>query len=245
MHIKKTIIAATCLIMLAACSQQAEVKQTKSTELQLDNDNAKLSYAIGMDIGMSVKSLKADLDRTALLAAITDRLDGGNLKLSEEEAAKAKQAFFKKQAAARAATQKAAGAKNKADGAKFLAENGKKKGVTTTKSGLQYEVIKSGDGAKPKATDKVTVHYRGTLIDGTEFDSSYKRGQPVTFPLNGVIKGWTEGVQLMSVGSTFKFVIPSELAYGPNGAGPKIGPDSVLAFDVELISIGDAKASAK
>ncbi len=242
MHIRKIIIASACIAMLAACSQQAEVKQAK-TELKLDTDNAKLSYAIGMDIGMSVKSLKADMDRTALLAAINDRLDGVTLKLSEADASKAKQAFFKQQAEKRATEKKVAGEKNKADGVKFLAENGKKKGVTTTKSGLQYEVVKQGDGAKPKATDKVTVHYRGTLIDGTEFDSSYKRGQPVTFPLNGVIKGWTEGVQLMNVGSKFKFTIPSDLAYGPNGAGPKIGPDSVLVFEVELLSIGEPKAA--
>jgi len=250
MHIKKPIIAIACLSLLAACSQQTEVKKAEVKEaapagLQLDNDNAKLSYAVGMDIGMSLKSLKTDLDRAALEAAINDRLDGSKLKLSEEDAGKAKQAFFKKQAEARASEQKAAGEKNKADGAAFLADNGKKKGVTTTKSGLQYEVLKQGDGAKPKATDKVTVNYRGTLIDGTEFDSSYKRGQPVTFPLNGVIKGWTEGVQLMSVGSKYKFVLPSDLAYGPRGAGPKIGPDSVLVFEVELISIGDAKTAAK
>jgi len=250
MYIKKTIIAVTALTMLAACSQQtevkkAEVKNAAPAGLQLDNDNAKLSYAIGMDIGMSLKSLKTDLDRAALEAAINDRLDGSKLKLSKEDAGKAKQAFFKKQAESRAAAQKAAGEKNKTDGAAFLAENAKKKGVTTTKSGLQYEVLKQGDGAKPKATDKVTVNYRGTLIDGTEFDSSYKRGKPVTFPLNGVIKGWTEGVQLMSVGSKYKFVLPSDLAYGPRGAGPKIGPNSVLVFEVELISIGDAKTAAK
>jgi len=160
-------------------------------------------------------------------------------------AAKAKQTSFKQQAEARALAQKAADEKNKADGVKFLTENGKKKGVTTTKSGLQYEVLKQGVGAKPKATDKVTVNYRGTLIDGTEFDSSYKRGQPVTFPLNGVIKGWTEGVQLMNVGSKYKFVLPSKLAYGARGTGPKIGPNSVLVFDVELINIGGAKASTK
>jgi len=249
MYIKRTIIAVTALTMLAACSQQADVKKAEVKNaapagLQLDNDNAKLSYAIGMDIGMSLKSLKTDLDRAALETAINDRLDGNKLKLSEKDAGQAKQAFFKKQAELRAAEQKAAGEKNKADGAAFLADNGKKKGVTTTKSGLQYEVLKQGDGAKPKATDKVTVNYRGTLIDGTEFDSSYKRGQPVTFPLNGVIKGWTEGVQLMSVGSKYKFVLPSDLAYGSRGAGPKIGPDSVLVFEVELISIGDAKTAA-
>jgi len=246
MHIKKSIIAAACLALLAACSQQADEKKAETQQAapaatQLSSDKAKLSYAIGMDIGMSLKSLQADLDRTVLVAAINDRLDGGKLKLSDEEAGKAKQAFFKKQAAKRAAEQKAAAEKNKADGTAFLAKNGKKKGVTTTASGLEYEVLKQGDGAKPKATDKVTVHYRGTLIDGTEFDSSYKRGQPVTFPLNGVIKGWTEGVQLMNVGSKFKFAIPSDLAYGPRGAGPKIGPDSVLVFEVELLGIGDPK----
>jgi len=248
---KKTIIAATCLAMLAACSQQAETKKaekeaTQPAGLQLTTEKAKLSYAIGMDIGASLKSLNADLDRPTLLAALNDRLDGAKLKLSDADAGKAKQAFFKKQAEDRAAEQKAAGEKNKAAGAAFLAENGKKKGVTTTKSGLQYEVLTQGKGPKPKATDKVTVNYRGTLIDGSEFDSSYKRGKPVTFPLNGVIKGWTEGVQLMNVGSKFKFVLPADLAYGPRGAGPKIGPNSVLAFEVELLAIGDQKpAQAK
>jgi len=245
---KKTMIAAVCVAMLAACSQQtevkkAEVKKAEPAGVQLNNDKSKLSYAIGMDIGASLKSLNADLDRPALLAALNDRLDGAKLKLSEADAAKAKQAFFKKQAEQVAAKQKAAGEKNKVDGEKFLAANGKKKGVTTTKSGLEYEVLKQGDGAKPKATDKVTVNYRGTLIDGTEFDSSYKRGQPVTFPLNGVIKGWTEGVQMMNVGSKFKFVLPSELAYGARGAGPKIGPNSTLVFEVELLGIGDQKSA--
>jgi FKBP-type peptidyl-prolyl cis-trans isomerase FkpA/FKBP-type peptidyl-prolyl cis-trans isomerase FklB len=243
-----TIIAAVALSMLAACSQQGdkdEAKQPAQAALQLQSKQAKLGYAIGMDIGMSLKSLNADLDRAALLAAINDRLDGGKLKLTEEEADKVKQAFFKQQAEKRAAEQKAAAEKNKSEGAAFLAENGKKKGVTTTKSGLQYEVLKQGDGAKPKATDKVTVNYRGTLIDGTEFDSSYKRGQPVAFPLNGVIKGWTEGLQLMNVGSKYRFVLPADLAYGSRGAGPKIGPDSVLVFEVELLGIGEPKPADK
>ncbi|MDQ7000286.1 MAG: FKBP-type peptidyl-prolyl cis-trans isomerase [Mariprofundus sp.] len=238
---KKTMIAAVCLAMLAACSQQAEVKKAKPAGLNLDNDKAKLSYAIGMDIGTSLKSLNADMDRAALTVAINDRLDGKPLKLNDEDAAKVKQEFFKKRAEEQAAKQKAAAEKNKVDGAAFLAENGKKEGVTTTESGLQYEVITQGDGAKPKATDKVTVNYRGTLIDGTEFDSSYKRGKPVTFPLNGVIKGWTEGVQLMNVGSKYKFVLPAELAYGERGAGGKIGPNSTLVFEVELLGIGEPK----
>ena len=246
---KKTIIVAASLVMLAACSQQPEEKKTAAPAAKVAaepaamSDSAKLSYAIGMDIGMSLKSLNTEMDRTALMAAINDRLDDNKTKLSQEDAGKVKQAFFKKQAETRAADQKAAGEKNKVAGEAFLAENGKKKGVTTTKSGLQYEVIKQGDGAKPKATDKVTVNYKGTLIDGTEFDSSYKRGQPVTFPLNGVIKGWTEGVQLMSVGSKYKFTLPAALAYGARGAGPKIGPNSTLVFEVELLSIGAPKAA--
>ena len=121
---------------------------------------------------------------------------------------------------------------------KFLEENAKKEGVVTTASGLQYIVMTKGDGAMPKETDNVTVHYHGTLLDGTVFDSSVERGQPATFPLNGVIKGWTEGVQLMNVGSKFRFFIPSDLAYGERGAGGAIGPNATLIFEVELISIG-------
>lgn len=128
--------------------------------------------------------------------------------------------------------------KNLKEGQDFLAENGKKAGVTTTASGLQYEVLKQGDGPQPTAADKVTVHYRGTLLDGTEFDSSYKRGQTATFPLKGVIRGWTEGLQLMKTGSTFRFFIPPDLGYGSYGAGRMIGPNATLIFDVELISIG-------
>lgn len=126
---------------------------------------------------------------------------------------------------------------NKAKGTAFLAENGKKAGVTTTASGLQYRVITQGTGAKPLATDKVKVHYKGTLIDGSEFDSSYKRGEPIEFPLNGVIKGWTEGVQLMNVGSKFEFFIPSDLAYGDREVGGVIPAGSTLIFEVELLGI--------
>ena len=239
----KKIMIIACVAMLAACSDKAEAP--KAAVLSLDSDKAKLSYAIGMDIGQSLETLKADLDRALLIAAINDRLDGAEAKVSQEDAAKVKQAFFKAQADKRAAEQKADAEKNVSAGKAFMLENGKRAGVTTTASGLQYEVITKGSGDKPAATDKVTVNYRGTLIDGTEFDSSYKRGQPITFPLNGVIAGWTEGVQLMSVGSKFKFVLPSELAYGERGAGAKIGPNSVLVFEVELLGIGDVKTAAK
>jgi len=236
----KKIMIIACVAILAACSQKAE-GPAKAPALTLDNDKAKISYAIGLDIAQSLQSLESELDRSVLIAAINDRLDGGEVKLTAEDAGKVKQDFFKKQAAKRAADQKAAAQKNIAAGKAFLAENAKKAGVTTTASGLQYEVLTPGTGDKPAATDKVTVNYKGMLIDGTEFDSSYKRGKPVTFPLNGVIKGWTEGVQLMSVGSKFKFVLPADLAYGERGAGAKIGPNSVLVFEVELLGIGDVK----
>jgi len=238
----KKIMIVACLAMLAACSDKAEAP--KAPVLSLDNDKAKLSYAIGQDIGLSLETLKADLDRTLLIAAINDRLDGAESKISEEEAGTVKQAFFKAQADKRAAEEKAAAEKNVAAGKAFLVENGKKAGVTTTASGLQYEVLTQGAGDKPSVTDIVTVNYKGTLIDGTEFDSSYKKGQPATFPLNRVIAGWTEGVQLMAVGSKFKFVLPAELAYGKSGAGAKIGPNSVLVFEVELLGIGDVKPAA-
>jgi len=239
----KKIIWIAVVAALTACNQQAPEKKA-TTDLKLDGDQSKLAYAIGMDIGNSLQQFKDDLDRAALVAAINDRLDGKDAKLSAEDAAKVKQAYFKKLAEKRAAEQKAKGEKNRVEGEKFLAENGKKEGVVTTASGLQYEVLKAADGPKPKATDTVTVHYRGTLIDGTEFDSSYTRGQPATFPLNGVIKGWTEGLQLMSVGSKYRFVLPADLAYGAQGAGPRIGPNSTLIFEVELLGIGDKQPTA-
>jgi FKBP-type peptidyl-prolyl cis-trans isomerase FklB len=152
-------------------------------------------------------------------------------------------AFQKEMMAKREQAGKEAGAKNKVEGEAFLAENGKKEGVVTLPDGLQYKILKEGDGAKPKATDTVTVHYRGTLISGTEFDSSYKRKEPVSFPVNGVIAGWTEALQLMKVGSKWQLFIPSTLAYGERGAGPDLGPNATLIFEVELISIGKPEAT--
>jgi len=233
----KRVFILTCVVLLAACGPQ----EKEPAPLTLETEETKLAYAIGMDIGMSLKTLDTDLDRAALMAAINDRLDGTDAKLSQEESGKIKQAFFIKQAEVKAAEQKASGEKNKADGETFLAEHAKTEGVTVTESGLQYAVITQGEGAKPTAEDSVTVHYKGTLIDGTEFDSSYSRGEPISFPLGGVIKGWQEGVQLMNVGSKYKLVLPSALGYGDRGAGEKIGPNSVLVFEVELLSIGEPK----
>jgi len=230
---KKYVVVAA-MVVLTACSQQ---KNSESKQTALDTEPSKVSYAIGLEVANSLKNLGADLDRAVFIEALNAQLDGADVRLTAEEAKKAKQEFFQKRAVKQAEERKAGSAKNKVEGEKFLSENAKKEGVKVTESGLQYEVITLGDGAKPVATDKVKVHYRGTLLDGTEFDSSYKRGQPVTFPLNAVIKGWTEGVQLMPVGSKFKFYIPSDLAYGERGAGAVITPNSTLTFEVELLDI--------
>lgn len=234
-------IVALSVVLLAACGQQS-ADQT-GAEVRLDSEQAKLSYGIGMDIGMSLKTLDIELDRAAMFAAISDLLGDKELQLSHEEAIEIKQAFFKQQAEEAAAERKALGEKNSKEGAAFLAEHAKKEGVTVTESGLHYQVIRKGEGIKPTLDDQVRVHYKGTLIDGTEFDSSYGRGEPISFPLAGVIPGWQEGVQLMSVGSKYRFVVPSDLGYGESGAGNTIGPNSVLIFEVELLDIIDEKAS--
>jgi len=231
----KTTLAMVMVASLAACNQGADKATTNPTSLETDSQ--KLSYAMGLDVGKSLKNLETDVDADAFSSGVNDVLSGGEVKLSEEVAANIKQEFFRKKQASQMAKREAAGAENKTKGEDFLAENAKKDGVKITSSGLQYEVIKQGDGAKPKPENTVKVHYKGTTIDGTEFDSSYSRGQPISFPLNGVIKGWTEGVALMPVGSKYRFFIPSDLAYGERGAGAKIGPNSTLIFEVELLAI--------
>jgi len=205
-----------------------------------------LSYMLGYDIGSRLKTLEVDVDQAVFAKAIKDALAGKDSELSEEQLATVQAAFSQHQQAVNAKLQEEQRAqlaeqseKNKSEGEAYLVENGKREGVITTASGLQYEVLSTGDGARPVATDKVRVHYRGTLLDGTEFDSSYSRGQPASFGLNGVIPGWTEGVQLMPVGSKYKFHIPSELAYGGRNTGI-IGPNSTLVFEVELLAIETA-----
>lgn len=203
---------------------------------ELETDAQKLGYIIGMDIGGSLKQQGADVDIDALLEAVRATYSGTELAMTPEEAATIREEYIAKRRAEAEQAQASQAAANAAAGDKFLLENRSKEGVQVTDSGLQYQVIEMGDGAKPVATDTVTVHYRGTLLDGTEFDSSYSRNQEATFKLNQVIPGWTEGLQLMPVGSTFKFFIPANLAYGPNGP-PSIGPNATLIFDVELIGV--------
>ena len=198
----------------------------------------KKSYAFGMSLaGNLLQNGVHGLNFDDFVAGLKAMLQGEKLAISMEEAGEALEQFYKEmeeEATERAAV---AGAAAKEEGEKFLAENAKKAGITVTKSGLQYEVLTQGTGKQPKATDTVRVHYEGTLIDGTVFDSSYKRGESIAFPLNGVIKGWTEGLQLMSVGSKYKFFIPYQLAYGESGAGGSIPPYAALIFDVELIQV--------
>ena len=206
----------------------------KAVELKTDKD--KISYTIGQQIGRQLKNEKIDVDANVLAASISDVMAGKESRLSQAD----QMAVMQKMQEAAGAASAAEGKANAEKSAKFLADNKGKPGVKTTASGLQYSVITEGKGASPKATDTVKVHYKGTLIDGTQFDSSYDRGEPIEFPLNGVIKGWTEGVQLMKVGGKTKFFIPSDLAYGPQGR-PGIPPNSALVFEVELISIAKAK----
>lgn len=189
---------------------------------------------------MKADGLELDLD--LLHAGLKEASAGTESQIADADAQAVMMKFQQEVQAKQQAAAAAAAAENAAAGKAFLDENGKREGVTTTESGLQYEVLTAAEGDKPAAADTVKVHYHGTLTDGTVFDSSVDRGQPIDFPLNGVIKGWTEGVQLMSVGSKFKFTIPSDLAYGERGSPPKIGPGATLVFEVELLEITKAEA---
>jgi FKBP-type peptidyl-prolyl cis-trans isomerase FklB len=206
----------------------------------LTTDKQKSSYAIGMNLGAGLRRQEIDVDSAALVQGMKDSLAGGKTLMTEEEATAVLTKLRTEMQAKQQAKAKAEEANNKKEGADFLAANKTKEGVVTLPSGLQYKVITQGSGPKPTASDTVTCNYRGTLINGTEFDSSYKRNEPASFPVSGVIKGWTEALQLMSVGSKWQLFIPADLAYGPRGTpGGPIGPDSTLIFEVELLSIKD------
>lgn len=201
-----------------------------SAETTLTTDKDKFSYSLGMMIGERVLKQYGEIDYEILLQGIIAQHQGKDTLMDISEAGR-----LLSESQQKMNEQQFADVKSK--GEAYLASNAKLEGVTVTESGLQYSVITEADGAKPKATDTVTVHYRGTLLDGTEFDSSYSRGEPATFGLNQVIPGWTEGVQLMNIGNKFKFVIPYQLAYGERGAGASIGPFETLIFEVELLKI--------
>jgi FKBP-type peptidyl-prolyl cis-trans isomerase FklB len=219
----------------------------------LKDQKDKVSYAIGMDIGRNIKRQNLELSSEALAAGIRDTMTGGKTALSDDEAREVMNAYRTEMQAKQQSMAKEQGDKNKKEGETFLAENAKKEGVKTlnvklpngTNAALQYKVLTAGTGPKPTTNDTVITHYRGTLIDGTEFDSSYKRGEPATFPVTGVIKGWTEALLQMPVGSKWQLFIPSELAYGERGAGRQIGPNATLIFDIELIGIQDKAQAAK
>jgi len=228
---RRFLIFATALSLVFTVSGQEKPPQLKDTK-------DKASYSIGLDVGFTLKRQSFDLNTDAFSAGFKDAMTGRKPLLTEQEVKDTMTVFEKEvQQKQQAMTQK-----NAAEGEKFLAENKTKEGVKTTASGLQYKALKEGSGPQPKATDTVTVNYRGTLVDGTEFDSSYKRGQPATFPLNNVIKGWTEGLQLMKVGSKYQLFIPASLAYGDPGR-PGIPASSTLIFEVELMDVKPASDS--
>ena len=198
----------------------------------------KLSYALGLGIGRQLSQMGAnDLNVADFAQAVKDMIDGKEPQVPAAEAQQIVEDFFRRQEEKQRAeaAEKYKGAKS--EGEKYLSENAKKEGVVTLPSGLQYKVLKEGNGKSPKATDKVVCHYEGMLIDGTMFDSSIQRGEPATFPLNGVIAGWTEGLQLMKEGAKYRFFIPYQLGYGERGAGASIPPFATLVFDVELIEV--------
>ncbi|MBA3065249.1 FKBP-type peptidyl-prolyl cis-trans isomerase [bacterium] len=201
----------------------------------------KASYTVGWDIGTNIKSQGVDLDVELLTDGLEDALAGKKSLLTEEERRNTMQELSEELQKRQSEISRESAGKNKTEGEEFLKMNLSKEGVKTTASGLQYKVIKKGTGAAPTKNDTVTVNYSGTLIDGTEFDSSYKRGQPATFPVGGVIRGWTEALQLMKAGAKYELFIPSELGYGERGSGRTIGPNAVLIFTVELISVDKKK----
>ncbi len=208
----------------------------------LKDTKDKVSYSIGLDIGSNLKRNKIDINSDTFAAGLKDGMSGAKPLMTEAEMQQVMTQFSKDMQEKTNAARQEAAQKNKAEGEKFLADNKSKPDVKTTASGLQYKMVKDGSGTPPKATDSVVVNYRGTLIDGTEFDSSYKRGEPATFPVNQVIKGWTEALQLMKPGSKYELFIPSNLAYGERGAGADIGPNATLKFEVELLSVKPAAA---
>jgi FKBP-type peptidyl-prolyl cis-trans isomerase len=227
---------ALCLGGAAIACAQDEGAAAPAAE-KPDTLSERAGYAFGHNMGANMKQQDLGLDLEAMVQGLRDGLAGAEAALTEEEMQAAVNEFQQQMMAKQQEAAEKAKAENMAAGDAFRATNGAREGVTTTASGLQYEVLTAGTGPKPATTDRVSVHYRGTLVDGTQFDASYDRGQPATFPVTGVIKGWQEVLQLMPVGSKWKVVIPPDLAYGERGSPPRIGPGSTLVFEVELLGI--------
>ncbi|BBB27875.1 FKBP-type peptidyl-prolyl cis-trans isomerase FklB [Amphritea japonica ATCC BAA-1530] len=242
MTMKKTLVAvAVASIVLVGCGAEKEPAAPVEKPYTLETDQQKLGYSLGLMLGERLKADVEELDVDALRRAVETVYSGAEPLLKPEEVEATMMAFQKKKVEEQQAALTKMAEENLTKGQAFMAENGKKEGVVTTESGLQYEVMTAGEGASPAAEDTVKVHYRGSLINGTDFDSSYSRGEPVSFPLNGVIPGWTEGLQLMKVGGKARLVLPAELAYGPGGMGEAIGPNETLVFEVELLEINPAQ----
>ena len=245
---RNLLVAAAISAVLAGCNQQeTDTSASQSTDVssnasELDSAAKRVSYGMGIGLGDRIAQEKIEIDADSFALGLKHAIEGSDRLMTEEQVMTEMQAFQQKQMEQKKADQAAIADVNKQSGEAFLAENAKKEGVVSLDSGLQYSVITEGSGAKPAATDTVEVHYKGTLIDGTEFDSSYKRNATVSFPVNGVIAGWTEALQLMPVGSKWNLYIPSDLAYGPGGTGGPIGPNATLLFEVELVSIKAAEA---
>ncbi len=233
-------LALLAALLTAACTQQQEAAAPDDLTT-LETTEQRLSYGIAYGLGERLKADGVPLDVDAFNLGLRHAFEGQERLLTQEEIGQEMQAYQASRAAERQAEAEKAATDNATAGEAFRAEYAKGEGVMQTESGLLYQELRAGDGPKPTAEDAVEVHYKGTLIDGTEFDSSYSRGTPVTFGLNQVIPGWTEGLQLMPVGSKFQLVIPPELGYGPGGAGASIGPNATLVFEVELIGIVEAE----
>jgi FKBP-type peptidyl-prolyl cis-trans isomerase len=225
------------LLLALACSGEGAPSAESAA---LETNDQKAAYGIGMNMGTQLRAANERLDRGAFMRGFEDGLQGSESQVPEAEVQAALSEFGSQLEAQENAARAREGEENRTAGVAYLEQNGAKPGVTTTESGLQYEVMRAGTGPRPTAQSVVRIHYRGTLIDGTEFDSSYGRGEPAEFPLDGVIPGFSEALQLMPVGSQWRIVIPSDIAYGPGGSGP-IGPNSTLIFEIELLEIVDAE----
>jgi FKBP-type peptidyl-prolyl cis-trans isomerase len=256
MKLKYLVLVSAVAVALTACNEEEQAGQIESTsveqaagqtgvaEVALDTQLKKFSYVVGVDMGGQFRTSDIDIDRAAFTAGLSDSLEGKKPRISPEELEEVVQGFHAQQQEKikkHEEEQRSVAEKNIEEGTAFLAENGAKDGVVTTESGLQYKVIKAGTGASPTADSRVAVHYRGTLIDGREFDASSKHGGAVELNVSEVIPGWTEALQKMKEGAKWELYLPSELAYGPQGAGGIIGPSATLIFEVELVQVLDAE----